>query len=137
MRLRSARILISGAAVRALLVAAVISGHFQPLLTVQKPDQEKPHHHHSKPAVQPEEDHQTEHLDLSQGHRRMLRTLKKVANDVNRKNPYLGGSVVRDYRRQLEELDQRPAAPDLPAWWNDLNRWKVPAGPGNCRSAAG
>ena len=55
----------------------------------------------------------------------MLQTLRKVANDVDRKNPYLGGSVVRDYRRQLEELDQRPAAPDLPAWWNDLNRWKI------------
>ena len=125
MRLRPVKFFTAGAAVRALLVAAIVSGHFQPLLTVQKPDQKKPHHHHSKPAIQPEEDHQPEHRDQSPGHRRMLQTLRKVADEVDRKNPYLGDSVVRDYRRQLEELDQRPAAPDLPAWWNSLNRWKV------------
>ena len=125
MRLRPVKFFTAGAAVRAILIVAIVLAYFQPLLTVQKPDQKKPHHHHSKPAVQPKEDHQPEHLDLSPGHRRMLQTLRKVADEVDRKNPYLGDSVVRDYRRQLEELDQRPAAPDLPAWWNSLNRWKV------------
>ena len=125
MRLRPVRNFSVGAAVRTLLVAAIVLGHFQPLLTVQKPDRKKPHHHHPKPAIQTKEDRQAKHRDLSPGHRRMLRTLRKVANEVDRKNPYLGGSVVRDYRRQLEELDQRPAAPDLPAFWNDLNRWKL------------
>ncbi len=63
--------------------------------------------------------------DLSPGHRRMLRTLREVADRTDRKNPYLGSGVVRDLRRQLEELDQSPSVPGTPSYWKDLNRWNV------------
>ncbi len=63
--------------------------------------------------------------DLSPGHRRMLRTLREVADRTDRKNPYLGRGVVRDLRRQLEELDESPSVPGAPLYWKDLNRWNV------------
>ncbi len=115
----------SGAAVRAALVAAIILGHPQDILPVQNSDPKKPHHHHSKTARLHEGDHAPPHRDFSPGHRRMLQTLREVADRAARGDLYLGDGVVRKFRRQLEELDQSPSVPGTPSYWMDLNRWNV------------
>ena len=114
-----------GAAMRTALVAAVILGHSQPLFPVQTSDPKKPHHHHPKPAIQDQGDHPEVDRDLSPGHRRMLQVLRKVAVETARKNPFLGDRVVRDYRRQLEELEKSVSDSDTPSYWKNLNRWDI------------
>ncbi len=114
-----------GAAMRTALVAAFILGHSQLLLPVQTSDPKKPHHHHPKPAIQDKGVHPAVDRDLSPGHRRMLQVLRKIAVETASKNPYQGDSVVRDYRRQLEELEQSASDPDTPSYWKNLNRWDI------------
>lgn len=130
MRLPSVRRAIAhpaSAAVRAALVVAIIGGTFQLPLPVQISDAKKSHHHHPKPGT-PDKgagDRHRDERDLSPGHRRMLGTLREVAAKTARDNPYLGDGVVRDLRRQLEEVEQSVSDPGIPSYWKDLNRWKI------------